>query len=154
MYFWRIKSLKRDLAAGAVSERNALPYLLWLGGLTSLASSLPLGELNGWDFVAAISSVGLFVAGTSYAFRCNGGSAGAHFLVRYLCLNWVLGLRLLVLFAVPGIVVLVPLEELLLEQVPPDTTPLEAGFLVVFESVLYWRLAVHIRDVAAASRAA
>jgi len=153
MYFWRIESLKQDLATGTLSEKGVLPYLLWLGSLTTLTSSLPLGELNRWDLAAAVASVLLFVAGTSYAFRCNGGAAGADFLVRYLTINWVLGLRLMALLAVPGIVAVFALEELLFEQVPPDSTALEACFLIAFEAVFYWRLASHIREVVAASRA-
>jgi hypothetical protein len=154
MYFWRINSLKRDLAARALHERDALPYLLWLGSITTFALSLPLGESNRWDAATAVLTTGLFLGGTCYTFHCNGGAGGAYFLVRYLAMNWVLGLRLLVLLGVPIIVGGILLEEILFEPVPPETTPVMAGLLVIFEAIFYWRLARHMRDVAAGSRAA
>ena len=154
MYFWRIDSLKRELVADAIGEAEALPYLLWLGGLTSLLGSLPEGEPNRWDVAGALLSAGLFVGATGYGFRCNGGSTGTKFFVRYLALSWVVSVRLLVLVGVPVLVVGIALEDFLYEPVPSETTPVLAGLLVALDCALYWRLTTHIRDVATASRTA
>jgi hypothetical protein len=154
MYFWRINSLKRDLAARAVTESAALPYLLWLGGLTTFASSFPLGEPNGWDLAIASASVVLFLTGTAYAFRSNGGAAGYDFVIRYLAINWVVGFRLVVFLVLPGATGLIALQELLFNEVPSGSTALDFGLVAAFESLFYWRVISHVRDVAVASRAA
>jgi hypothetical protein len=154
MYFLRLRPLKRDLAAQAISERGALPYLLWLGGLTALATILPYGDVNSWDYGGAVASVGIFLAGTVLAYRGNGGAAGQDFLIRYLCLNWVVGLRLLLLVGIPVFTAGVLLEELLFGEIPEETTAVGAFAIAVFEAVVYWRIVVHIRAVAINARAA
>jgi hypothetical protein len=154
MYFWRIGGLKRELAAGSISEAGALPYLLWTGALTAFAGSVPLGDSNQWDVVAGAASAALFVGGTVYAFRRNGGSSGATFLVRYLSISWVVALRVLVLFALPSIVAMLAIEAMLWGEVPEETTALEAAASIAVELVLYARIAHHVGEVAAGRPAA
>jgi hypothetical protein len=148
VYFWKIGALKQDLSAPLISDRYALPYLLWWGGTEALVYAIPeISEPNLYDHVNSAVSGVLFVIGTLYAFRCNGGSGGNHFLTRYICLGWVLGVRFLVivlgslLFA-GAIVLAVSGAEL-----PESTTSYEASVWSLVEIAYYVRLSHHIREV-------
>jgi hypothetical protein len=149
VYFWRIDDLKRDLAAGSISEAGALPYLLWTGAVTALVVSLPLGDPNAWDLAAAAASAALYVAATVFAFRRNGGSAGVSFLVRYLSISWVVAIRIGVLVGIPVFAVLLAVEESLLEPTD-ETTALDVVWGFAVELAIYARLVHHIHDVAGA----
>jgi hypothetical protein len=154
LYFWRIAQLKNELAAASVGQRESLLYLLWLGGVTTAAASLPLGEFNTWEYVDSATTLLAFLFGTLYVFSCNGGVAGRGFLVGYVSLNWVLGIRFLVLAAIPTIAAVVVVEAWLMPGgVPEATTPWESLSLVVLEVGFYVRLGHHFREVAAARAA-
>jgi hypothetical protein len=149
VYFWRIDDLKRDLAAGSISEAGALPYLLWTGAVTALVVSLPLGDPNAWDLATAAVSAALYVAATVFAFRRNGGSAGVSFLVRYLSISWVVAIRIGVLVGIPVFAVLLAVEESLFEPTD-ETTALDVVWGFAVELAIYVRLVHHIHDVAGA----
>jgi len=154
LYFWRIAELKSELAASTVDQRESLLYLLWFGGVTTLASSLPLGEFDVWDYVDSATMLLAFLFGTLYVFSCNGGAAGSSFLVRYVSLNWVFGIRFIVLAAIPTIVAVMMAEEWLLPGgVPEVTTPWESLSMAGLEVGFYLRLGRHFRDVANARAA-
>jgi hypothetical protein len=150
VYFWRIQRLKRDLAAGLVSEAAALPYLLVPGALTTFLISAPLiHEAGSWDVVEALASAGLYVLGALYAFRRNGGAAGASFFVRYLSLTWVVGIRIGLAVGVPLLGVLVLLEEAWLGS----TSGMEVIYTfasLALEVAMYVRIAQHVGEVASA----
>jgi hypothetical protein len=154
VYFWRVDHLKQELVARSISDAGALPYLVWAGAVTAFLISMPLGEPNEWDFAAAAASAALYVAGTVYAFRRNGGPAGESFLVRYLSLSWVVAIRMAVGVGIPAIVALLALEAILLEEIPEQRTALEAFGSVVIEAAIYARIAHHVGDVARTSRTA
>jgi len=149
LYFWRISQLKNELAASTVGQRESLLYLLWLGGVFTFASSFPLGDLNIWDYIDSAMMVLTFLFGTLYLFYCNGGAVGSSFLVRYVSLNWVFGVRFTGLVGIPiTVAVLIAEEYLLPGGVPEVTTPWESLSLVALEVVFYLRLGSHFRDVA------
>jgi hypothetical protein len=153
VYFLRLEPLKRELASGSIGEREAVPYLLWLGGLTTLAVLLPYGPYNHWDVASAVLSTVVFVGGTLIAYRSNGEASGEDFLIRYICLNWVVGLRVVLLLVVPVVAVEVRAEEALFGEIPDHTTPIGALTGPALEAVLFWRLAVHLRNLSTAPRA-
>lgn len=154
MYFWRIARLKSELAASAVGQREAVLYLLWLGGITTVASSFPLGEFNVWDYVDSATMILAFLLGTLYLFSCNGGAAGSSFLVRYVSLSWVFGVRFMVIAGIPTIVAVLLAEDLLLPgSVREVTAPWESLSLVALEVGYYLRLGHHFREVANARAA-
>lgn len=87
MYFWKLSALKRELAAAHLGEREALLYLLWLGGLATAGYALPIEDPNLWDHVDSAFTVAIFLLGAIYLYRCNGGASGTDFLGRYLSLT-------------------------------------------------------------------
>lgn len=152
MYFWRIGRLEEDLAASRVGERESLHYLLWLGGATTVASLLPVEYSNLWDHLDAAAMLLVFLVGTGWTFARNGGTGGRDFLVRYVSLSWVFGIRFVVLVAMPVIVLLFVAEAWLLPGgVPASTTPWEWIAFAALDVAFYLRLGEHFREVATAA---
>ncbi len=150
MYFLQLDSLKRDLAARAISEREALPYYLWLGGLSLLAPTLAVGNRNLWDIATDVGVCAVFLVGTVLAYGRNRAAGGHDFFIRYICLSWVVGLRVTlvsVFAALPGVL----LEAYVLGEFPEHTTPFETSFVIGTIAILYWRIVVHIESVAETS---
>ncbi len=148
MYFWQIQSLKQDLARELPSQRDQCGYalasaLLYTVALTPMASDGPV-PLVGW-VIYAVELIGV-IAGTVYVYRANGGDAGRDFAVRYLSLCWVTSVRFIV-----GLVGALFLAATSLAFAGPweEAWDRLLGFGVTLWVVLfYWRLGVHMRDVA------
>src|SRR5690349_5211527 len=108
MYFWRIGHLEDHLVGRPLSDREILPYLIVVVGLSGAIGSIPNEMLNVWDHLGTILSVILGVLGTIWIYRQNGGVDGHHFLQRYLVIGWVVSIRwlagLLVLSFLLGVV--------------------------------------------------
>lgn len=102
------------------------------------------------DHVAAVANVIILVFGTLLAYAANGGDPGMDFLGRYVALSWVLGIRVFV-----GMVALLAVALAYFEATAPGSTDgpgpfdtISAIIAVLANGILYWRLAVHIRQVA------
>ena len=155
MYFWKIDALKRELASPTVSDRYALPYLLWLGGTELAGYALSdVAPPNLWDRLISVVGLAAFLVGTLYAFRCNGGATGSQFLTRYISLSWVLGIRIVVFVLAPLVACVLAIESAVLGELPEHTTPFAAAAGVAYSFAFYLRLATHIREVATRSGAA
>jgi hypothetical protein len=154
VYFWKIESLKRDLIAGALSERERLHYLLWLGGVTTAAYAIPLGPPNVWDHAYSVVMVLGFILGTVYLYYCNHGRSGSDFLTRYVSLSWVFGIRFTVLVSLPTIVAGLIAESLLLGAVPEDSTFFESALSALLEVGYFMRLGRHFSEVSSSRVAA
>jgi len=148
VYFWKLQSLKQDLIGARLSQRQSCLYLLCLGGLTMLGYSIPADPLGLWDHVVSAIAITGFLLGTMYLYRCNGGAAGADFLSRYVSMNWVFGIRFLILLALPAMFATVGVELLLTDDVPDHTTPVEASVSAVLALCYFWRLGHHFSHVA------
>ena len=142
MYFWRIDRLKARLIAQPLTDREVLPYLLIFMGLTTLVAVFPPPSMNVWDYAIGLGTVVLTFIGTVYAYRCNNGAQGQHFLQRYFALGWVIVVRLLA--------VTLPLTFVLFAilSTPDGTTWHMAVLTAVVGFVFYQRLGHHIRTVA------
>lgn len=164
MYLWKIKALKKELAANALTESQVFAYFLAMLTLDTLMFQLaPLlpgtGDTNVWDYVGYVGSVVFTVGGALLAYRMNGGSAGRGFLARYFPLMWVLSVRFLVFLLPLLVVAMIPMfyfSEALFgtDAAGEDFTTI--SMYVVMASwvcflVFYYRLAVHLRDVARAA---
>lgn len=145
MYFWRIEKLKAAMAARPLSEREVLPYLIASIALSTAVSHLPQTSQNVWDTLGAVWSVLLVVVGSLYIYRQNGGANGQHFLQRYFAIGWVVTLRWLVFLAV-GVAFYGALSAM--EAETEETAWHHFLFLAVAETVVYWRIGHHVRDLA------
>jgi hypothetical protein len=164
MYIWNIKALKKELAANTLTEPQLFVYFLAMLTLETLMFELdPLfpstGDTDVWDYAYFVGSVVFTVGGTLVAYRMNGGSAGRGFLVRYFPLMWVLTVRFLVFMLPLLVLAMIPVayfsEALFgMDEAAEDFAALSMyvvllswGWFLAF----YYRLAVHLRDVARAA---
>ena len=142
MKFWRIENLKTQLKTGDLRDCESLSYLLAYLGLTELALVFPRPQANQWDYLLGLVGLVATVGGTAYAYRCNGGANGHHFLGRYFALGWVNAIRI-ASWSIPLYVVMVLVLDL-----PEETTWPNALFWSLFYLIIYQRLARHMREVA------
>lgn len=164
MYLWNIKALKKNLRTQALTEAQIFWYFFAVLTLETLffhlTSLLPGDELiDLWDYVEYVGAVIFTIGGTYVVYRANDGASGRHFLTRYFPLMWVLTIRFLV-FMIP-ILIVMGLLAFSFSDTLFDANAEEADFPVFSRAVLaaswiwflvfYYRLAVHMRDVAKAA---
>ncbi len=146
MYFWKINELKEDLIKAPLSESESFKYLI----ATAIASGLvtiPFFENNFWDIYSAIVTVIISIVGVIYIYKCNNGRDGAHFLQRYFSLSWVVGIRWIVLLALPAMIVYF-IALGIYSEVPSSTTLLDLLFLNLLYLSFFWLFGKHVKDVA------
>ena len=161
MYFWNIKALKKELVANALTESQVFAYFLAVLTLETVTFQLTTlfpgtEDADVWDYVGYVGSVVFTVGGTLVAYRQNGGSAGRGFLARYFPLLWVLTVRFLVFllpFLVLAMIPMVYFSEALFGTDAEGEDFAALSMVVVMLSwvwflVFYYRLAIHVRDVA------
>lgn len=150
MYFWRIGDLKRRLVERPLTEREQLPYLLVFVVLCTAATLFPFDWSDVWDVCGRVFSLLLAAFGTLYLYRKNEGSAGSHFLQRYLAVGFVAAVR----WGVAIFLVSIPIYLVLMAAGAPgeQTTPVEFFLFAAAEMILYQRIGHHIGEVAAKAR--
>ena len=164
MYLWNIKALKKSLSTQALTETQTFWYFFAVLTLETLfynmTSLFPGDEpLEVWDYVEYLGAVILTIGGTYVVYRANGGASGRHFLSRYFPLMWVLTIRFLawmipILIGVGLLMFGIAVILLGADSEDPDFTSISRALLIaswVWLLVFYYRLAIHMRDVAKAA---
>lgn len=164
MYLWNIKALKKNLSTQALTEAQTFWYFFAVLTLEALfynmISLVPREEpLDVWDYVDYLGTVIFTIGGTYVAYRANGGASGRQFLSRYFPLMWVLTIRFLawmipILIGVGLLMFGIAMILLDTESEDPDFSSISRYMLIaswVWFLVFYYRLAVHMRDVAKAA---
>jgi hypothetical protein len=164
MYLWNIRALKKGLVTNALTESQVFAYFLAVLTLDTLLLQLvaffPGTEDTGvWDYADFVGSVVFTVGGTLVAYRQNGGSAGRDFLARYFPLMWVLTVRFLVFLLPLLVLAMIPMayfyETLFGTDAAGDDFAALSMYVVLLSWLwylaFYYRLAVHLRDVARAA---
>jgi hypothetical protein len=143
MFFWNINELKQQHRNNSISELDSLKYIL----LLSLIGMLPIPKppyFTTGTFFYYVFGATIFVLGTVYCYRRNGGSSGKNFLVRYISLSWVLAIRFL-----PSLLVL---GALMAFGVFSRFEFIEQKVIVIvitytYSIIYYWRISHHIADI-------
>ncbi|MDQ3310076.1 MAG: hypothetical protein M3497_08100 [Gemmatimonadota bacterium] len=152
MRFWRIQETKADLIEGRVGERETFRYIfasLVFLTYSSVSVGLYMGQHSpSWNWVDDVTSAFAHAIMVYIAFRANGGASGRNFAARYFAISWVLGIRFYV-----GVVPLV-IGGVLLLGLTRTSFPAVQPFLplvgITYLGLFYWRLYVHVKEVAAA----
>ena len=160
MYFWNIKSLKKDISEHRLSEAHIFYYIL-IYVVLSAASLELLGyfaveDSNSWDYIQSGLNLLITIAGTIAVYRANSGAAGKRFAEKYFSIGLVLLIRffpmfILILFAMFGY------YGLSVDWSSPDIeADFGTGWLEVFlvtglYVAYYARFVKHVRDTAKAS---
>ena len=164
MYFWRLKPLKQELQrsplAASEAVKYAIAYSIAFIGLEYVPIENEAFTLT--DALLLLVTLAITVAGISFVYRANGGAGGADFPGRYLALGWVVGVRilvfgLLVLAAILTLIFIAVFVSALLaeRELPelPDAWLEGAGitFTLGVYLLYYWRLGLHMRDLASST---
>lgn len=169
MYFWNIKSLKKDISENRLSEAHVFYYILLYVGLSvaslELVGYFPAEDSNSWDYIQSGLNILIAIAGTIAVYRANGGAAGKRFAEKYVSTGLVVLIRFLPVL-IPVMVAIFVYDGLAVEWSSPDVD-LEVDDLEVEESfatgwfevllisawyvAYYARVVKHVRDMARAS---
>lgn len=149
MYLINIKSLKKELINGPFTEKQAFQYLLAYLLFSNLVSLLPDTTVNHWTIISGILYVIITFLGIIYCFKKNKGSTGESFLPRYFSLLWVVSLRMFFIWAIPSILGVLVIAQLR-GTAQNGATWYSCLFGGIFVIILYWRVGIHIGEVAQA----
>lgn len=155
MYFWNVTRLKADLVAPGLTARQELSYLLpVIAAVTLTFATVP--EHNLWSAAYGALIIVMVGFGTIYAYHCNGGAKGRHFVSRYFALAWVCGIRWIVILVVPLSITAVvipgsPWMLVLPGDIPP-LGPLDVFMRTILVPPLFLLVGGHLRRVAAMDR--
>ena len=107
MYWWNVDSLADELKKGTLSEKEKMKYLLADSIATTAAIFLVSSVSRAASLMAILSAmagVAIAVVSILLCFTANGGSNGRHFIERFVCLSWPVGIRVVVYMLLPLIV--------------------------------------------------
>jgi len=108
MYWWNVDSLADELKKGTLSEKEKMKYLLAESIVTAAAISLVSSAPREASLIAsAIANVAIAAVSILLCFTANGGSNGRHFIERFVCLSWPVGIRVFVYMLLPLIVLVI-----------------------------------------------
>jgi len=147
MYFWKISKLKSDLINQPLPESESFKYLIANAVVYGLAM-IPFGEKNIWDIYFSIATLVITILGTIYIYGCNRGANGKNFLQRYVSLSWVVGIRWIVLIALPIIILYYIAIGIYFGIVSYTINPLDIILFSILLVSYFWLLGKHMKEVA------
>lgn len=152
MNFIKYTPLKEKLRERTLSDREALPYLVVFAAITALMIGVPLYEnYNVLDGSSVACSVVLAIFGIIYAYIQNGKENGYDLVQKYVVLGWVTSVRF-ILIGIP-VYVLVGMAGHSIGFSTEETNEIDLVFWVGYEALLYYRIAMNIRDTREAAQA-
>ncbi len=164
MYHWNIQALKKELIADALTESQVFAYFMAVLVLETLLFNVAMltpgtEDKSVWDYIDFVGSVAFTLGGTLVAYRVNGGSAGRAFLSRFFPLMWVLTVRFLAALLALILIATIFMILFSVSLFGTETGSEDFAVLTMADAMLSWawflvfyyRLAVHLRDVARAA---
>jgi hypothetical protein len=145
MYFIKYQPLKEKLRTRALSDREALPYLIILTALITFSSMPGVKAYNDWDWVSLGLGVILAIGGVLYSYRENGGNAGFDFIQKFVVLGWIVGVRCFLVF-MPLIILFSVLNFMAEDKSLETTGPYHIVGQIFAATIFYQRIGRHIRD--------
>lgn len=143
MYFWNINELKQQLKNNSLPDMDSLKYLLLLSLIGMLPIPKPPYFTTGTFFYYIFGAI-IFVIGTLYCFRRNGGPSGKDFLARYISLSWVLAIRFLPsLLLIGALMAFGFLSRFSFTEQKVIVMAVTYSLSVIY----YWRIAHHITTI-------
>lgn len=149
MRFLRYEPIKTKLREGTLTEREALPYLmLHIGLWTIMMAMTGTLDANDWDTLTSLISVPIAVGGVLYVYRQNGGASGRDFVLKYIVLGLIVGVRVsLAVFVVSTLFLFSALW--IFPEYEGNSEPVGVIFWTCVELFLVERIGRHIRDTTA-----
>ena len=146
MYLWRINLLKEDIKENKLTNREYMAYgiaFLSLYGLLLLFAIVQIYMV--WNPMMVEVQILVATGGIYYAYYLNGASQGENFREKLFSVGWVFLLRS-VFFMSIGMLNLYVMTNLFgFEALFTAKNSILIGLL--FEMLLYWRIAKHIESL-------
>jgi len=154
MYFWKIDSLAQDLKNGSLPQSERFKYLL--ATLIIYAVVIELSVLFDepttiWHIVQSTFIVAITIAGTIYCYFVNRRGDNQEFIDRFVCLGWVVSVRITLLFlAIYSLYLFAgyTLGGEAFEKFAETTNFVDVGFTLLMCGLCYWLIGRHIEKVA------
>jgi hypothetical protein len=145
MYFIKYEPLKEQLRTRAVTDRDALPYLILFSVFEVIAVSLPaVSEITQWHLIGTALNILVTVAGLFYVYEQNGGRDGYDIIQKVVVLGWVVMIRYLAVM-IPISLVIHSLAEY--SGLAGDgKTGFDAVLVPLLSVIYYERLGRHMAD--------
>lgn len=143
MYFVSYHPLKHKLRTNALSDREALPYLIIWSFAIFLDSYTSGGKIsNGYDILSLCLTIITVIGGTYYVYLQNGGKEGFNLIQKFVVLGWVVSIRFaIVLIPIVTVYIVIWLK---LENPSFDLYTVLLGGAI--RLIYFQRLGTHIRD--------
>jgi magnesium-transporting ATPase (P-type) len=153
MYFWNIEALKNDVRTNNFTDKDVLPYLIihltFYVLLVEFSPYTPweIENPNMWDVLTSFAYVFIFIIGTIYLYKKNGGKEGVKFADKYFSIGFVAGIRLMIFVILPYVFIFLGYEYLVnsTEEVI-ETSFIHFFSMVLVEVIMYWYIGKHIQD--------
>jgi hypothetical protein len=151
MYLWKIDSLVNDFKEGKVTQKEEFKYLLFYIIISILFMDKVLYIDDVYNIYDTINSIAMFIItiiGTYYCYLVNSKGDNKDFMVRYISIGLLVGIRIFLIAFLLGIVyssLFMTPEEL--ESDSYETTILLLIFSSLVEIAYFWYLSKKIRDV-------
>lgn len=147
MYTRKFNRAIEQLAEGQVSETAAFGYIAAWAVLSTMGAVSINEKYLPMDLTLAV----VVFLGTAYCFRANGGANGHDFLYSYVCLGWIVLIRLLPLFFSTMMATII-LEDVVTGSTSDYMTLPEFAVTILLQGIFYWRLGYHIRSIGTPAR--
>lgn len=158
MYIWNKKALEQKLIADSLTEREKFSYVFVLTISYSLAASIGAflpQEVSEIAIIGHVVILLLTVIGIIWCFQINQNGDGKNFVERFICMGWILSVRVLLLYFAFLIAISVGLTLAYPEQYQESFN----GPSIIWDILLgggvtliyYWRIAVSITTIANAT---
>ncbi len=107
MYFWNTRQLALDLREGKVTERQQMWYLFAFVVFATVGmyvvSWVPI-DVTASMILAGVADVVVTIYGLLECYQVNNRGDGKDFVVRFICMSWPVGWRVLACFLVLSLV--------------------------------------------------
>jgi len=143
MIWFDISKLEDKISRNELSDKDGYNYVLAFSILSVLGMSISSQDGNAWiKLLNCVLLVLITIWGLDGAYKANTEIDGKDFFKRFFAINWVIGMRMLVVAFLFGIVLLIISKAI---DTPMDKSPIKELISTIFLSlfsVIYYLLII------------
>ena len=154
MYFWNAKSLANELKDGSLPQSERMKYLLTTVALYAILfeiSAMLAEPVTALLILQSILIVAMTIVGTLACYEVNRRGDNREFIDRYICIGWVVIIKIMVLALAVYVVYMViglAVGGEAFARFLDSTSIVSMMFTTIVSIVYYWRVARHIERIA------
>lgn len=154
MYFWKVDSLAQDLKNGSLPQSERFKYLLATVIIYAAVIELTFlfaEPITTLQIVQSALVIAITIGGTIYCYLMNTRGDNQEFIDRFICIGWVVAVRVTVLFiAVYSLYLFTgyAVGGEAFERFSESTNFVDVGFTLLMCGLCYWLIGKYIKKVA------